>query len=416
MLTLMKSSGGFLSNKRRHINKINYYAEKINKYYQSQPEKALEYVNKLIAYHQKLQGEKNLSKVIRQWFVDNDIAEVKEKIQLIIHVSELSEATKLGTIYEQYSGKDSFKALIEEKLLETNEKIAVHSLEGGNNPIVKVTSNDQCFIIRFLRMNKAEESTNKSPRNIRALYSEKIPQIPQPYLLEKIEDDGHEITYMEYSKFYPNGNLQDHFGNLRDQKENGVLTDEEFNKILLGYAKKLILFFITINEHHIWYTDLKPSNILLDGNDIAISDIKGLIQSRQSNVESNKTNTSQIYYQSTVYNNKQINLELLQSQTLATTLYQLACGRLPKQKLSEISHWENVYNFKQPIFSTEHGHFFKELIIRLNLQIPTTMDHVLAQIDERLFSEEVELNELLPDESDVIELPVPRKPGNYTKL
>ena len=175
MLTLMKSSGSFLSNKRRHINKINYFAEKINKYYQSQPEKALEYVNKLITYHQKLQGEKNLSKEVRQWFVD--------------------------------------------------------------------------------------------------------------------------------------------------------------------------------------------------------------------------------------------------SQTLATTLYQLGSGRLPKQKMSEMSNWENAYNFKQPIFSGEHGHFFKELIIRLNLQIPTTMDHVLAQIDEYLFSEEVELNDLLPSEdAELIELPLPRKSGNYTKL
>lgn len=417
MLTLMKSSGSFFSSQRRHISKINYYAEKINKYYQSQPEKALEYVNKLIAYHNKLQGEKNLSKIVKQWFVDNNIDKVKERIELIMRVNDLSATTQLGEIYEQYNGKDSFKTLIEAKLLEKDEQITVHSLEGGNNPIVRVSSNDQCFIIRFLRMNKDEESSNRSPRNIRARYSEKIPQIPQPYLLEQVEDDGHEITYMEYSKFYPNGNLQDHFNNLRDQKERGLLTNEDFNKELLIYAEKLVLFFITINEHHVWYTDLKPSNILLDNKDIVISDIKGLIQSRQVTVPSNMTNTSQTYYQSTVYNDKMINLELLQSQTLATTIYQLACGKLPKQKVSEMGVWKNIYNFKQQIFTGEDGHFLKELITRLNLEIPTTMDRVLAQIDERLYSDEIELSELLASEdSELIELPPPRKPGSYTKL
>lgn len=416
MLTLMKSSGSFLSTKRRHISKINHYAEKINKYHQSQPDKALEYTNKLIAYHQKLQGEKHLSPVVQLWFSDNDIGEIKKRIELVLRVNELSTTTQLSTIYQNYNGKDSFRELIEEKLVKTGEQITVHAIECGNNPLVRVTSNEQCFIIRFLRMNKNEESSNSSPRNIRARYCETIPQIPQPYLLEKVADDNHEITYMEYSKFYTNGNLQSYFDNLREQKEKGTLSAEEFNKELLLYTKKLALFFITINQQHIWYTDLKPSNILLDGNNIVISDIKGLIQSRQIIVASNMTNTSQMYHQSTVYNDNQINLELLQSQTLATTIYQLACGQLPRQQSQEMSTWENVYNFRRTVFSGKQGRFLKDLIIRLNLQIPMTMDNALAQIDERLYPGDVELYEQLHDDPGLIELPPPRKTGGYSKL
>ncbi|CEG57074.1 protein kinase family protein [Legionella fallonii] len=416
ILTIMKSSGGFLSAKRNQINKINYYAEKINKYNQLDPEKALVHVNKLIAYRQKLQGEKHLSTTVQQWFIENDVDHVKKRIELSIRVRELSATTKLGSIYEQYNGKDSFRALIEEKLLEADEQLTVHALESGNNPIVKVVSGEQCFIIRFLRMNKNEESSNKSPRVIRELYSDMIPQIPHPYFLEKVEDDGHEITYMEYSEFYPEGNLQTLFEQLRDQKEKEIITDEEFNKTLLLYAKKLATFFTLINEQHIWYTDLKPSNILLNEHDIIISDIKGLIQSHQTIVASNKTNTSQFYYQSTVYNDNNIHLELLQCQTLATTLYELACGRLPKQKISDKGTWKNIYDFAQPVFSEEHGAFLEELIKRLNIRLPTTMTHILAQIDDHLLSYEEEHHELLIDDSDIIELPTPRKPRGYSKL
>ncbi len=418
MLKLIKNTGKFFSTTRTQTNKINYYAEKINNYLVTNPEKALKYADKLIVYVQKIETEKKICRSVQQWLEDNSPHEIKKRVEKINKhknlqntVHQLSSSAKLPSIYKKYQGKDSFSLLIDQKLNQIDKGFQVESLHGGNNPIVKIHHHDKIFIVRLLRMNKEEEESGASSRFIRETYCQDISQIPQPYLIEWVADDGHELSYIEYSQYYAEGSLQGHFETLREQRKQKTLGPDEFDKELLLYTKKLIEFFVSINDRKIWYTDLKPSNVLLDNGQIVISDIKGLVVSNKNYIESYKTNTSKSYYKSSVFNQNQVDLELLQCQTLATTLYQLACGELPQQVQEGISSWNNVYNFKHPVFTGEEGKFLKHLIKKLSLNVPVSMSKVLDEINERLSQMEVSSQEA---KSDVFIEPQSYEKINYS--
>lgn len=403
MLTLMTLNGSYFSEKRHQINKVNYYAEKITNYHRSNPEKAREYASKLLNYYQKLSNEDRTALEVEQWFIENLPSEIIRKIDNIIsnnrlreHVFNISASARLPDIYTQYEDKDSFRTLIQNRLQRIDKDFKVVSLSSGNNPVVRVNHKDKRFIIRFLRMNRVEETQGHSPRIARELL-DGIQQIPKPYLLEQVEEDSLEVTFMEYSEYFENGNLKDYFEQLRLQKQKKLITSADFDKMILIYAKKMVDFFTAINQKNIWYTDLKPSNILLNNNDeLVISDIKGLTISLNTMVHSSRTNTSQQYFQSTVFVRNQIDLELLQCQTLGTTLYQLATGHLPEQLEMNTGMWKNIYNFKQPVFEGVTGVFLKHLISHLISPVALPMNTILTQLAPLLLAEEA-----LKEDTDV---------------
>ena len=272
------------------------------------------------------------------------------------------------------------------------------------------------FVIRFLRMNVDEEISENSPRFVRAR-CHGIPQIPQPYLEEWVADDGREITFLEYSKYYA-GNLQQYFNPLRSKKEMQQITEADFQQEILLFAKKLAEFFIIINQRDIWYTDLKPTNILLTENkEIVISDIKGLIASQGPMIQSNRASSSPHYYQTSVFHKEQLNLEALQCQTLAVTLYQLACNKLPTRQEKKNGAWSNVYDFEQEVFQGDMGDFFQDLIMLLNTKVPIPMASALRRIEEQLWLIENSADEVSLDDPMLVEMPPPRNNGNhYRKL
>jgi serine/threonine protein kinase len=415
-LKLIREPGRLFSSTRHQVHKINYYAEKINHFQQFKPQEALKYTDKLIDYIQKIMNEKKISKTVQQWLEDNSPEETKKKIEAKISnktlrksIHRLSMQAHLPSIYDEYQDKDSFKRLIENQLNDVDEHLKVEPIDAGNNPLVKVTNQDMAFVVRLIRMDKEEELAGTSPRQIREKLGRKIPQIPQPFVMEWVEDDGQEITYMEYSELYTEGNLQEHFEDLHKQRKQKALTPDEFDKEIFLYAKQMITMFIALNKKDIWYTDLKPSNILLKNNNIVVSDIKGLVASTSTYIRTNSTNTSKTYYQSDVFNQKTIDLEMVQCQTLAATLYQLACGELPEQVDIDQFHWKNVFNFKHPVFTGENGKFLRATIERLMSINTPSMQHVLTQFDEKLMAVEAVSQEVrepmldmpLPEENDV---------------
>lgn len=425
MFTLLQVSGMPFSEKRAQINKINYYLEKINNNYKSDPEKALKYANKICTYCQDLLEKGKVSSVIELWTIDTPPLEIKRKIELLAsnsrlrkNIIQLSTTAKLSDVYSEYHGKDSFRALLQRRLNTIDEGYEVISLESGNNPIVQVNQDGKSFIIRFLRVSRGAEKDGYSPRIAREQL-DGIQQIPQPFLLELAEQDDIESTYMEFGEFYEQGNLLKRFENLYIQKQKKIITSSDFEKTLLSYAKRMVEFYILINEKRIWYTDLKPSNILINDNDeIIISDVKGLIISDTPIVITNRTSTSPAYYQSSVFINNQIDLELVQCQTLAVTLYQLACGALPEQIELNKSKWKNNFDFNHAVFRTPVGEFLQKLIVQLNKKPALSMPLALAHIKNQLLIHE-EFNEdvALEDSDSIMEMLPPLRPGyNYTKL
>ncbi len=422
MLALITLSGSFWGAKRHQIAKVNYFAEKINYYYVSNPVKAKEYAFKLLNYHQKLETENKMVNTVSEWFIENPPLQIIKRLDHQINrdliqdtIIYLSREAQLYEIYNEYQGKNSFKKLIQEKLKKIDDEIEVLPLVSGNNPLVLVNYHEQRFIMRFLRMNIVEEIKGHSPRIIRELLNG-VPQIPKPYLLEHVAEDDIEVTFIEYGEYYGNGNLDDRFQNLRLQKQKHYISSADFNKMILIYALKLVNFYMEINQQSIWYTDLKPSNMLLnDADELVISDIKGLVFSAEKMVRSSSTSTSQQYFQSTVFVKNQINLENLQCHTLGTTLYQLACGHLPEQRESAPGQWHNVYNFLLPVFKGAKGNFLKELITDLVSEMPMPMSTVLDKLGGQLSRSNDDLNNAIPLDEYMMDLSTPNKPQSLFK-
>ena len=393
MLTPIKSSGSFFSSKRLQIDKVNEFVRKINKHYKSDPQKALDYAQELDDFYQKRLQKDDLTPTLEVWFIENPIENIQKKIhhqisnnQLRDKILDLTTQVQLPTIYDSYTGKDSFRTLMEDELGKVDDGFKVVSIKSNNNPIVQVNHQDNSFVVRFLRMDKNDEDSGVSPRLIREQIQD-LPQIPQPYLLEFVAADQQEITYLEYSEFYASGNLQQHFDTLRHKRDLKYIPTADIERELFGYAKKLVEFFIAVNEKEIWYTDLKPGNVLLNKEQgIVISDIKGLIASSELEVHSNRTSTSQAYFQSSVFNKNKIDLKMLQCQTLATTLFELACGELPMQFSTPNGGWRYIDNFNPPFFHSEQGKEFQQLIKDLLSKDPPSMQEALEFINKHELS------------------------------
>lgn len=414
MLTLLQSAGGYFSSKRKQINKVNYYAEKINLYYLSDAEKALTYAHKLCAYYAKLNDEKSPAcLMVEEWFITNPPSLIKEKIeqlvwkeQLRLKIQDLSQKAQLPNLYRNYEGKDSFRTLIQNTLEQFDEEIQVTTIKSANNPIVHVQSEQSKFIIRFLTVSSQHDHQGAWPR--RELLAN-IKQIPKPFLLEPVTANEMEVLYFEFGEHYENGNLEEHFQRLRRNKTKKLISPNDFYNVLFVYAKKIIELYIEINQRGIWFTDLKPSNILLDNyNEIVISDIKGLILCLEGIIRANETATTKSYHQSSVFitqpddsltdddikkqKKNWINLHLLQQQTLGTTLYHLATGKLPL--LQEVFDKENpdswilTFDFSLPIFKSGTGLILKKLIIKLHDTEALDMDELLKECSDNIKSEE----------------------------
>lgn len=408
MFELLPVAGGLISRKRKQINQLNDILKKINRCEIYNPERLQHYFDKLVLFHKKTIVKGEVEQPILTWFTNQPLFRTKNKIEKIINnhrlrleVTQLLQQINLVALYRNYEGKDSFKLLIKTNITAINPHYKVASLGGGNNPLVKVTlAKDRHFVVRFLRLNSREDAEGISPRIARERITG-MKQIPQPYFLSRLEDDRQEVTYLECSEYYEHGSLEELFDELHHQENDETAVD--LNPLILLYARQFLEFFMELNQHNVWYTDLKPSNVLLNQDgDIIISDVKGLVISSQKMVHSSQTSTSAAYYQSSVYKDKEINLERLQRQTLANTLYELACDQLPIPKITHHPNWRNKYDFEQPCFQSEEGQLLKTMILELNKRRSKPLSYFLNSLDT--FTKEQQSQQLHEEEHPYVPL------------
>lgn len=442
MLEIIPESGFFT---KKMIKTVNALIKKINRYERPKKEKDRPKPEEVIKACQKLQDlyeakfkppkivDHSLEPVVA-WYRAN-LTQVTI-LSLSLKLEILAKKAQLADIYGHYNGKDSFRRLVEEHLKEqVKEKEAeVTELGGLNNPVVRVTfktrsenpidledediedleeqhqpdtsmefpeeqrqpdtgmefPEDTKFIMRFVQFNKKEIEEGLPLLHARKLLSD-IDEIPPPLLLKPVNNErNHQgTTYLECGLYYEHGNLEKIFSLLHqkslDPKQKHVKIRSEIERHLLRISAQLIEFYIKINNKAVYHTDMKSPNILLSKEgEIKFSDVKGLVISDELLIAANKINTTQDYYQSSVFTDNainfgsnDINLLALQRQTLATTLYQLLSNRLPLRQDQEIkktiagkekklSTWKLNYNFELPCFQTERGRFFKTFIQSLN--------------------------------------------------
>lgn len=395
MFNLLPVKGHRYSRKtKQQINSLNKILKAMNQVEVDNPVKLIPLYEKLVTFHRKKIRSGSAKPAICGWFAAHPLFRIDKIIKQLIKakkiessIMELSQQIDMIEIYKRYEGKDSFRTLVQKQLHQVDDTLEITNLGGGNNPVVRVKlDDDHSFIMRFLRVNSQDEKNKVSPRFLRENL-EDIEELPKPYLLLPVEDDYLETTYLEFSPYFERGSLVQLFQHLHAQKGKNTLDP---NQLLLLYAQKIIDFYIRINNRNIWYTDLKPENILLpilpDTEHVVLSDIKGLVLSHTNKIARNKVNVTPAYFQSSVYENKEIHLDLLQRQNLANTLYELACGKLPIPAITHQPDWKNKYDFEQPCFQTPEGVFLKKLIRELNKSKALPLTHFMQLISD--FEEE----------------------------
>ncbi|MBN9231561.1 MAG: hypothetical protein J0I93_12015 [Legionella sp.] len=394
MLSNIELGGRYPSSKYKQTRKIRDYVKAINGACLAQKyDIAIKYTDKLLDYLTHLHEKNRLCSIATDWFHKNSLIDVREQIhQAKIkqdtreRLVKLSSHTNLSTLYQKhYTSKESFRDLTQRAF--SNPKLTqVTELASNNNPITIVNSEEGQFVTRLLRMNKDDEIAGISPRQLRRNMGNLVPQIPQPLVLDEVENDRLEVTFWERSEYFPEGDLAHYFAKLRHERQANTLSADAFDQALLQKSLKIVEFLQVINEKFsVWYTDLKPSNLLLNKGELVLSDIKGLVYSQKHYIESNRTNSTHAYYSSAVFfNQNKFDLQLLQSQTLGTSIYEMACGELPRQVDTGMGTWKNVYNFKHPVFTGKQGIFLKELIKSLSNDLPPTLQELHQIIEKQL--------------------------------
>lgn len=392
MFTRLPLEGDLLSQKRKQISKLNSILKQLDANSSQSPQKLLAHYEKLVLFYKKYVESDLAQPPIKQWFNRYSLDAVRLEIntlllkhQLKVELLACIKQLQVEDIYKHYDSKDSFLKIIEKRLLKMNPKHRVVSLGGGNNPVLHIIlDNKYDFIIRLVRMNSLEDASGRSPRAARESLAG-ASQIPQPYFMQRLEDDQQEVTYIECNEYYKFGNLADLFQKLHQKTDKNYT---EINLKVIYYFQKCLELYGQLNKRQIWYTDLKPSNLLLnDQGQLVVSDIKGLVVSDQNLIKSSKTNTTATYFQSSAYEGNLVNLERLQRQTLANSIYQMMTNKMPEFVKKDLYIRECKYDFDQPCFQNAEGEFLKMMIIQLNKPKQADLNLFLDMIKDFTFNE-----------------------------
>lgn len=384
-------AGSLFGKKRSQIKTINKFLKTINSDLDKDLDKAERAYQQLSQYYYKLMSHNSADSYIKAWFSQHPLYEIKNLLQaerqkrgLLTDDLSAKDAVKmtplklklmhrinhsqhLDKIYKNFDSPDSFRSTIEAFLREEiDEPFSVASLGGQNNRVLKVTVGDETFVCRLFSVLEDEYDLGITAKQAREKLTE-VAYVAQPFKMKQLNDNSGEWVFLEFSPFYPQGDLETYFDQLHEDESISI---EDIQQITWHFTKQLLDFYQEIARHDVWYADLKPGNLLLtEENNIRISDAKGFILSENRKVPVKYTNTTKSYISSSVFDkDHQIDLLSVERKNLAATIYHLLTNNLPdtKQKSSSTSfEWRLKFDFNQAIFDNEQGRFFQELITDL---------------------------------------------------
>jgi len=287
-------------------------------------------------------------------------------------LKKINDSSRFFQLTQNQVGDNVLQKALEQIAEEekVNTQCKFKSLGGANNKVVKISVEGEEFICRLFPTPKKNSEKLGFAQQARASVTD-VPYVMQPNILQTIGEVGNEIIHIEFLQYLPHGDLKGHMEEIR--KQNGK--EEDIDKIRLEVGQfgiQLVDFFQKINERNVWYTDLKPGNILLNEHEqIRISDAKGLIMSTEQKIDQRHTNTTPNYFSSAVCSKMdegpyQIDLAKLQMQNLAVTLYQLLTNELPtminfENQSGSIEDKLN-FDFGHDVFADNTGKDFQSLI------------------------------------------------------
>lgn len=388
-------SGTFIGKKRSQINTINHLLKKIEHGLAFDIEEAEDAYQRLSGFYFTIMKSNKASSSIKSWFAQHPLYEIRNIINTEIEnrykeeesiagngnkynisqlkfnfLNKLNSSRSVEQFYQRMDTPKSFRSILENILTEeVDVPFRISTLGGENNEVLLVTIDDQeDFVCRIFKVLQTEIEEDISAKQAREALVDVI-YVVQPFDMKEINqaDKSEEVVYLEYSDYYPKGNLENYFRRLHNDPST---TLEEIQNDAFEIAIQITDFYQQIAIEGIWYTDLKPSNLLLsEDNGIRLSDVKGLLKSKQRKVPIHLTNTTKNYISSSVFDkNNQIDLLSVQRKTFAASLYQLLCNKLPKQQMipSDSSfEWRLKFDFNQSVFQNDMGEFYKDLIRKL---------------------------------------------------
>ena len=304
-------------------------------------------------------------------------------------VSYFINHENIVSVYRGYTDKNSMVTLISDHFQKLGlTDYAMLDIGGGNNSVIKFYRTSSfgpdedlgSFVCRFFRVCTSEDKNGSSARHARKKL--KNLNILIPVIASKfMENDGQENTYLEVSPFVKNGNLEERFNAMYDNNE----SIESIQNYGVSVYKELLTLYQKINNKKVWYTDLKPQNLLInDLGAICISDTKGLLISPDSFIHCNKANTTRAYHDADCFLTDQLNLRKLQCQNLALSLYECLTNEpLSNYKvhLDTSNTWKYELSYQHSCFSGEKGGFLKDCITRLMKSSPSQWQMLIEQVD-----------------------------------
>ncbi len=347
-------------------NKINGYVNGINDALKAKEwDKAEQQLKKLVDYIYKKINSKHRDPAIMAWFEQNPLYSVTQKIMRCKALDVVRNHPNARDMFNQLTSNDALASYISSLLSGEidNSQYRLKNLGGENNQVVYLSVGDEEYVCRFYRVLKQEKQNRESSLDAVHRLS-KLDAVVYPdlmVLVKDCDDQLEEQVYLELSEYFSHGTLEDYFNQLHKNNADNKTIQME----CLDFTNQFLSFFKEISTQGVWYTDLKPSNVLLnEKNRIRISDTKGFVISDEPLKRINRCGVTANYHDVSCYEDKFLKLPETQQKTLAATLYHLMTNR-PPERSQEGSEWQLKFDFDKPVFSGKYGQKLKQLITDL---------------------------------------------------
>lgn len=354
-----------------------------------------------------------MPKDIASWWKQNQKAVEAMKAPVLAQQLQIDlDAIALYYTYSLNSDHDIALQKINEQInasYKPKKKYDVKLIGGKNNPVflVENLTTGAKNIVRFLQVSQAaQKNQNSCIQAIERLQKANDPAISKQYHrayadVSSLMDD----YFIEISECLEHGNLEEAINSkyppITEKEMRRGITDLKGKTInrqkdVLAYAKALINMHHRMEQRGVYYTDIKPSNLMIGSNnkppshvDIVYSDAKSFLLSSDGKWHDfrDSPQVTDAFVNTSLMSpplGEAFDLKRISRQALASSIYQMVTGEQPTKDRSNTG--DVIYDFQHYAFTGPEGEALKSTIENLIADPAPAYDSVLKLADPTLTS------------------------------